>query len=177
MRFIRVSVVVPCLALAMCVPVRSAAQTCDEAVSALLSTLVGEWQVDASRRVEVGRFESGEGLSRLDSTLGGCGLIDTRRLRYPDHERESVSVLSATREAAELSVVDSEHGAFTVSRGSVGADRMEFEWARDLGERVMGTRTEYTVVSSSEIRVLRMLRRRADEEWQVTFSATYTRGS
>lgn len=109
------------------------AQTCDPSVSRLLAVLEGEWRVEASRRVAPGRFEAGEGTARVESAMEGCGLVDSRRLHYAAHVRESVSVVSAFRDAAELAVADSEHGSFTVSRGEIEGDRMEFEWSRDMG--------------------------------------------
>ena len=150
------------------------AQGCDRRVSDLLASFEGSWSVEASRRVEPGLFEELRGEATVELGLAGCAIIERRRLASSSTERTSVATIAASPRGLQLAVVDSEHGTFTVSDGSAESGRLSFTWSRDLGDRVMSTRTELVVVSSRRLEERRMLQRTSDAEWELTFSAVLT---
>jgi len=153
-------------------------RVCERGSFSPLVRLVGEWEVRAEDRRTDLTFESSTGRAAISMALDGCGLVERFSGTRQGKPYSTLSVLVLTADGQlELARADSEHGGLTVAFGPLESNVATLIWKRDLGTRILSTRTTYTVESSDSFRVERRLQRSESEEWEVTYRGSYRRAS
>ena len=136
----------------------------------------GAWDVEASDRVSAGEFEQTSGTAVASLDRDRCILQVSYVGDRQGAPYESVDVIRALEGGGfELARTDSEHGDTTVSVGRLEGDRAIFDWSRDLGNRVMRTRTVWHFTSGAHVRIERELSRSDGAPWERTYSASLRR--
>lgn len=150
------------------------ARSCTDVEREFLATLVGSWEVEASRRGGEGVFEEFRAHSLIESGLEECGIIERFRSIGFAGFASQIGVLAAGPEGSfELARVDSEHGGFTVSSGRLSDDVLTLEWSRDLGSRILRTQFIMRRVSDSHFQMESYMSRADGPTWELTYRAEY----
>ncbi len=172
----RMPILIPLLsALTVAGPLAGPAD-CGESARAFLQALSGSWATESSVRVAPGEYASSTGNADSRDALAGCGLLTAHEFDVDGSPRSEVHVLSAVADGTfHLSSVDSEHGAFTVSEGTLDGNVLTVEWSRDLGDRVLRTRKEFRLMSAGEYQVEHSMSRSQADPWETTYRGTFRR--
>lgn len=151
-------------------------QACQRGSFEPLVWFVGEWEVQAEDRRPDLTFEATTGQATVSRALDGCGLVEQYSGIRQGSEYSTVSLLVLTSDGqAELARADSQHGGISVAAGPLAGNAATLIWSRDLGDRILSTRTTYTIQSPDSIEVERELRRSESEDWELTYRGSYRR--
>lgn len=134
-------------------PHKTAAQqpgfSCANEGNALLSKLTGTWNVVTKDRTSPGDYETNTGRSVITPAIEGCGIRESFRgtFKGKQYARE-VNIMTKTPLTVEMTAADSEHGTFSLYKGTINGDKMTVFWYRD--EKVKRLQSKYILTVSDE---------------------------
>ena len=141
-----------------------------------LAALLGRWNVDWSYRVAPGEFAESAATAEIVADLHGCAVRETFRGVLRDLPYEAVTHFSQPEPTVfDRMRIDTEHGRFVRSAGTLENDALVFENERDLGTRILRTRHEFKSVTDSSFEVEFFLSPRDGSPWELVHRALYTR--
>ena len=152
------------------------AQVCQSDSFDLVVRLAGDWEVEAEDRLGDLTFEETTGHARLIPTIEGCGMVLLYEGRRQGVEYGTVTMLVSRADGTvELAGADSVHDGLTFASGVHDGHTLTFRSERDMGSRVLRTRTTYSIQSMRSFTILRELQRSGTSPWEVTYRARYSR--
>ncbi len=164
------------IALAAVDPSAVTAQNCDTTAFQSILGLAGQWSVHAEDRRPDLTYESTTGQAMLTPSLLGCGLFVHYSGGRQGSPYSTASLITMSADGrVELANSDSAHGGILTSAGTVAGGSMTLIRSTPMGQRVLSTRTTYTIASSDSFVVVRELQRSEGASWEVTLRAQYSR--
>ena len=106
--------------------------SCANDMNNYLERLIGEWRVETYDRLSPNNYERNAGLSVIRTSIEGCGIQESYRGTYKNrpYARE-VIFMGKDSIQLEMSVVDSEHGSFSILKGNSRDGQLELYWFRN----------------------------------------------
>ncbi len=141
-----------------------------------LASLLGRWTVDWSYRVAPGEFAESVATAEIVADLHDCAVRETFRGVLRELPYEAVTLFSQPEASTfDRMRIDTEHGRFVRSAGTLEGGALVFENERDLGTRILRTRHEFKSVTDSSFEVEFFLSPRDGSPWELVHRAVYTR--
>lgn len=145
-------------------------------VNDYLVELVGEWRVETKDRISLGNYENNLGVSEINVLIEGCGVQESYRgmFKGKPYARE---VLLAGKDSVnlEMSVLDSEHGSFSILEGEKKGNQLELIWYRDTKVKRLQSKYILTKNGKEQFEFSSYLSMDYGETWALTHERKYYR--
>jgi len=150
--------------------------TCANEINSYLIDIVGEWEVETKDRISPGNYESNKGASSFSVLIEGCGIQESFRgvFKGKPYARE-VLIMGKDSVNLEMSVIDSEHGSFSILKGSKVGDQLELIWYRDIEVKRLQSKYILSKKDKDQIEFSSYLSTDYGENWSLTHQRNYTR--
>lgn len=162
-------------------PGRAASQAPPDAAcpSPALTRLVvtrGSWVVQWVDRVAPGQYATSEARSTIETTAGGCGLLERFEGTRSGGRFEALTLIGAAgADSLQRVWQDSAHGALLLFAAAARGDPLRFEWSQDLGERMLRLRTTYRALTAAGFTTETELSPDGGRTWQLVSRMDYRR--
>ncbi len=154
----------------------TAPPACPTYLPTALQLTVGQWDVTWIDRVAPHRYDTSLAKAAIEVTAGGCGLLE-RFDGFRDGRVFAALSLVAPAGADCLAHVwqDSNHGQLLVFRARADSRPLEFEWHRDLGDRILRLRVRYVALEANAFTTETELSPDGGGSWQRVGRSEYRR--
>ncbi len=117
---------------------------CEVTRPPIMNHMIGHWSVAWKYRVAVGEYANSIATSVINSALAGCVLSKDFNGELLGEPFARFSLISIEKDGSLKEIhIDSQHRSFNETVGRVTSDSLIFDWARDMGDRVMRRRMYY----------------------------------
>ena len=135
---------------------------------ALLAITRGTWVVRWLDRVAPERYATSEARATVETTTGGCGLLEHFNGTRAGRRFEALTLIApAGGDSLHRVWQVSEHGAVLLVTADARVRPLRFEWSRDLGDRVLRLRTTYRVHTAQRFTTETELSPDGGHTWQL----------
>jgi hypothetical protein len=157
-------------------PAAAQAPPCPAPAIAALAGTRGEWDVTWRDRVAPGRYDTTQAHATIEPTAAGCGLLERFEGTREGRPFAALSLIGpAAGDSLQRIWQDSGHGVLLVFGGSSGTGPPQFEWRRDMGERVLRLRHTYLALAPDSFTTQTELSTDDGRTWDVVAHLVYRR--
>ena len=150
--------------------------TCENQAYSFLEKIIGKWEVKTRDRTSPGEYENNSGISEFSNLISGCGVRESFRgkFRGKDYARE-VQIVGKDTASIQMTVLDSEHGRFSVLNGTIENDGMVVYWYRENEESRLRSKYILTFKDPDHFEFSSWLSTDYGENWALTHERIYSK--
>lgn len=157
-------------------PSNSTFYTCANKGYDFLAQVLGHWKVQTKDRTSPGIYEENMGNSIVEPTIEGCGVS----IRYQGIYRNkpyAFDLALVAKDSANVQMVrlDSEHGSYSISEGTISNNMMEVYWYRNKEIGKLISKHVMTIQSLDVFEFSSFLSTDYGKSWALTHERKYMR--